>query len=114
MGIDFIRRAAPAFEKRVSRDAATVARMGAGCSSLGHRVYVASLIPSTTRMEAGVTLLAQLRGTKILIVDRLHVVACIDEPPHDVQDRLGEIGGTTMCTVQQFNPLSETIDVVLD
>lgn len=114
MGLDFIRRAAPAFEKRVSRDAAAVARMGAGCSSLGHRVHVASLTPPIATLDVGATLLVQLRGTKILIVDGFHVVACIDEPPHDVQDRLGEIGGTTTCVIQQINPISETIDVILD
>ena len=113
MGLDFIRRAAASFIKKVSRDTEAVARMGGSCSSLGHRVYVASATATTSQVKQGQTLLVRFEGDNIELIDKLIVVACIDEPPYDLKDRLGEIGGYTTCTVQQINPISETLDVLL-
>jgi hypothetical protein len=114
MGVDFIERTAPAFRKAVSRDAETVARMSCGVSSAGHRrVVVADITGEVAKVAGGETLVVRAVGGKLLLIEGLHEVGCVQSPPPDVLSKIEDLGGFTDGTVEHVNSLGGTFDVAL-
>lgn len=111
MGLDFIRATAKPFNKSVSRDAASVARMGASCATHDRMFLVATLFSSLPTLRVGEELTAHMHDGVIDLIDRHTRVGCIEDPPQSLLDRMRELGGFGTACIEKINPISETADV---
>lgn len=111
MGLDFIKRARPTFEKSWSRWLRELSEPGLFNSPPGEpsKSLIANL--STMSLGEGEELIALVDGNRITLTHGITRVGCIEEAPAELVSQIEEIGGFAYAKIERMNFLSETAEV---
>ena len=111
MGLDFIRRARPTFEKSWSRGFQALSEPDFFNYAPGEpsKALIANL--STSSTDVGEELIALPVGTRIALTQGVTQVGCIEDAPLELVKQIEEMGGFAYAKIDRVNPLSETAEV---
>ena len=111
MGLDFIKRARPTFEKSWSQRFQELSEPDFFNCAPGEPSR--SLIASFTRISAkeGEELIALSEGTRITLTQGVTPVGCIEDAPAELVRQIESMGGFAYAKIDRVNPLSETAEV---
>jgi hypothetical protein len=111
MGLDFIKRARPTFEKSWSRGLKALSEPDFFNCAPGEpsKVLIANL--STTAADEGEELIALSDGTRIALTQGVTQVGCIEDAPVELVSQIDEMGGFAYAKIDRVNSLSETAEV---
>jgi hypothetical protein len=115
MGVDFIRRAAPTFKKSWDHGAEQLARADllTRFPECPTRTCVAELV-NQTNLHPDSVFLVQRIDDKLLLIDGLHQIGQIPDPPADLVKMLGEIGGCAKGRILRIHSLGGAADVAIE
>jgi hypothetical protein len=111
MGLDFIKRARPTFEKSWSRGLQALAEPDFFNCAPGEpsTVLIASL--SSMTADESKELIAVLDGTLIALTQGVKHIGCIEDAPLEIVSQIEAMGGFAYAKIDRVNPLSETAEV---
>ncbi len=111
MGLDFIKRRRPSFEKSWSRGLRELSEPDLFNAAPGEpsRSLIANLF--TMSAKEGEELIALADGTRLMLTRGVTRIGCIEDPPAELISELQEIGGFAYGKIDRVNLLSETAEV---
>jgi hypothetical protein len=111
VGLDFIKRARPTFEKTWSRGLRDLSEPNLFNSPPGESSHslIANLFSMSVKAEE--ELLAVSDGTGIVLTRGVTKLGCIDQPSAELLQQIKDMGGFAYLRVDRINLLSETAEV---
>ena len=115
MGLDFIRRAAKNFTKAWDRGRTSLAHpsLFARSPEARRRTAIAEIVPGCTP-QAGAEFAVQAEGPRLILLDQMIPIGCLQSPPQDLVDAVHAAGGFALGQITCFNPISGTADVEIE
>lgn len=114
MGLDFIRKATPAFEKGIDRSRIRLATptFFTEQPKMVPRVYSARLLDDNLPF-VGEMVSVSLRDGRVLLLRGIEVLGVLRDPPAALKDALTASFGEACGTVQEIHELSGTAEVTV-
>lgn len=115
MGLDFIRRAAPAFTKAWDRNKENLAQptLFTRYPECRTRTVIADL-SERADLTAGANVIVCVKGPELVLVSKNEGIGVIREPPADLHSAIRDAGDCALGQVTRLNPLSGTADVEIE
>lgn len=115
MGLDFIRRASKGFTKAWDRGRVSLAQptLFTRHPESRRRTVIAELSPGC-RVSVGMELMVCVDGERLILLEEISEVGCVECPPADSVDAIRTTGGHALGHVVCINPISGTADVEIE
>ena len=115
MGLDFSRRAARTFTKGWNKGAEELSRpnLFTRYPECRTRTVVANLVNGATLTPES-KIMVMCDSTRLLVLQDLTPVACVDSPPPDLFRAISQDAGYAAGSIVRINPLSGTVDVAIE
>ena len=112
MGIDFIRRAAPAFTKAWNRNKENLAQptLFTQYPECRTRTVIADLSQNAD-LKDGANVIVCVKGPNLILVSGNAQTGVIQQPPVDLLTAIHDAGDCALGYITRINPLSGTADV---
>jgi hypothetical protein len=113
MGLDFIKKAAPSFEKgwKNRKEEISTRTLFTVEPQAVPRSVVADLLDDTKLPTAGERLIVQVDSKRLFFCRDMVPLLVLENPPGDLLRQVEDCGNAAISTVERVNEFSNTVDV---